>query len=307
MPGTPSRDVVAKVRKLALLRQECREADSALSVTRLTTLKSLCKDPELANRFATYLARKTLDRVARGKGRTRHPNNAAQRVHRELMAEAMSEMEAWLQHSTDQRRQSLRELLARMKDRQNKHQSIPFGAVRLIDDWDLLICEKAVSCLTRPADEVGYWCYEMARDYAERYDPRRGTGLTRASGDPLEDILDFLIAEFDLDPAALTSTSSRKKAKQSASKPANKRPARRKKPEFTHRQGQFLAYIHLYRKLNRRGPAELDLVRFFQVTPPSAHGMIVKLEELGLITREAGVARSARVAIPEDEIPPLKD
>ncbi len=35
--------------------------------------------------------------------------------------------------------------------------------------------------------------------------------------------------------------------------------------------------------------------------------MIVKLEELGLITREPGVARSMRVAIPTSEIPELED
>ena len=81
----------------------------------------------------------------------------------------------------------------------------------------------------------------------------------------------------------------------------------RKKVKFTPRQGQFLAFIHLYRKLHRQGPAELDLVRYFRVTPPSVHDMIVKLEQLGLVTREAGVARSVRVAIPEEEIPPLED
>jgi Mn-dependent DtxR family transcriptional regulator len=76
---------------------------------------------------------------------------------------------------------------------------------------------------------------------------------------------------------------------------------------FTHRQGQFLAFIHLYRRLHRRGPAELDMVRFFRVTPPSVHGMLVKLEELGLITRGPGVPRSAHVAIPVAEIPPLEE
>jgi repressor LexA len=76
---------------------------------------------------------------------------------------------------------------------------------------------------------------------------------------------------------------------------------------FTQRQGQFLAFIHLYRKLHRRPPAELDMVKFFRVTPPAVHGMVVKLTELGLITREAGAARSIRVAIPEDEIPELED
>jgi hypothetical protein len=75
---------------------------------------------------------------------------------------------------------------------------------------------------------------------------------------------------------------------------------------FTQRQGQFLAFIHLYRLLHRRGPAELDMVTFFRVTPPSVHSMVVKLDELGLITREPGVPRSACVTIPVDEIPELE-
>src|SRR5258707_15342681 len=83
--------------------------------------------------------------------------------------------------------------------------------------------------------------------------------------------------------------------------------AKAPRPAFTPRQGQFLAFIHLYRKLHRRSPAELDLVKFFRVTPPSAHGMVVKLEELGLITREPGVARSSRVAVPEEQVPELED
>ncbi len=75
---------------------------------------------------------------------------------------------------------------------------------------------------------------------------------------------------------------------------------------FTHCQGQFLAFIHLYRLLYKQGPAELDMGNFFRVTPPSVHQMVVKLEELGLITRELGVARSARVAIPIEEVPELE-
>jgi DNA-binding MarR family transcriptional regulator len=48
------------------------------------------------------------------------------------------------------------------------------------------------------------------------------------------------------------------------------------------------------------------MVQFFRVTPPSVHGMVVKLEELGLVTREPGVARSVRVAIAEEKIPALE-
>ena len=46
---------------------------------------------------------------------------------------------------------------------------------------------------------------------------------------------------------------------------------------------------------------------FFLITPPSVHGMVVKLEELGLITREPGVARSVRVAVPAELLPELED
>lgn len=77
-------------------------------------------------------------------------------------------------------------------------------------------------------------------------------------------------------------------------------------PEFTHKQGQYLAYIHLYRKLHGQGPSELDLRKHFRVSPPTVHQMIVKLEQLGLITREPRVARSVRVAIPAEQVPDLE-
>jgi repressor LexA len=46
------------------------------------------------------------------------------------------------------------------------------------------------------------------------------------------------------------------------------------KDRFTPRQGQFLAFIHLYWKLHRQAPAELDLLRYFGLTPPAVHDMI---------------------------------
>ncbi len=76
---------------------------------------------------------------------------------------------------------------------------------------------------------------------------------------------------------------------------------------FTYKQGQYLAFIHLYRKLRRQGPAEADMVQYFRVSPPSVHQMIVKLEQIGLITRESGVPRSVRVALAVGDIPDLDD
>jgi DNA-binding MarR family transcriptional regulator len=74
---------------------------------------------------------------------------------------------------------------------------------------------------------------------------------------------------------------------------------------FTKLQGQSLAFIVAYTKLNRRPPAEADLQRYFEVTPPSVHSMIVTLERRGLIRRRLGQARSIEVLVPVSDVPPL--
>jgi Mn-dependent DtxR family transcriptional regulator len=75
--------------------------------------------------------------------------------------------------------------------------------------------------------------------------------------------------------------------------------------QFTKLQGQYLAFIVAYTKLNLRAPAEADFQRYFEVTPPSVHTMILTLERRKLITRTPGRARSIEVAIPNGQVPPL--
>jgi len=75
--------------------------------------------------------------------------------------------------------------------------------------------------------------------------------------------------------------------------------------EFTAKQGQYLAFIHCYTKVNRRPPAQADIQRFFGVTPPSVHNMILTLERKGLLARTPGKARSIEVLVDRDELPHL--
>ena len=79
-----------------------------------------------------------------------------------------------------------------------------------------------------------------------------------------------------------------------------------RKPEYTPRQGQFLAFIHSYTKLNGCPPAEGDMARYFRITPPSAHQMVVTLEQRGLIERIPGRARSIRLALAREDLPDLE-
>ena len=76
-------------------------------------------------------------------------------------------------------------------------------------------------------------------------------------------------------------------------------------PNFTPKQGQYLAFIHTYILVNGRPPAEADMRRFFQVTSPAVHQMIVTLEGAGLISRQPGTPRSIAVLLNHAALPEL--
>ena len=77
-------------------------------------------------------------------------------------------------------------------------------------------------------------------------------------------------------------------------------------PRFTPTQGQYLAFIYAYSRINQRPPAEADMQRHFSVTPPSVHQMVTTLERLGFIKREPGVARSIQLLIQPEALPVLR-
>ncbi|MGX5851407.1 LexA family protein [Mesorhizobium sp. PL10] len=75
---------------------------------------------------------------------------------------------------------------------------------------------------------------------------------------------------------------------------------------FTEKQGQYLAFIWTYGLLNGRSPAERDMQRFFGVTAPSVHQMVLTLERAGLIRRQPGLARSIELLVEPDSLPRLQ-
>jgi Mn-dependent DtxR family transcriptional regulator len=75
---------------------------------------------------------------------------------------------------------------------------------------------------------------------------------------------------------------------------------------FTPKQGQYLAFIYAYTRVVGRPPAEADLQRHFRVSPPSVHQMVLTLERVGLIRRQAGVARCIEVLVAPEALPVLR-
>lgn len=74
--------------------------------------------------------------------------------------------------------------------------------------------------------------------------------------------------------------------------------------DFSPTQGRYLAFIHAYTHLHGFPPAESEISAAMRVSPPSVHQMVKTLEKKGLLQRTPGQARSLRVLVPEDDIPP---
>jgi Mn-dependent DtxR family transcriptional regulator len=69
------------------------------------------------------------------------------------------------------------------------------------------------------------------------------------------------------------------------------------------KQGQYLAFIYYYSKVNGYPPAQADIQKYFGVSAPTVHQTILKLEIDELIRRTPRESRSLKVLIKTDELP----
>ena len=74
---------------------------------------------------------------------------------------------------------------------------------------------------------------------------------------------------------------------------------------YTRKQGQYLAFIYYYTKLNGRPPAQSDMQNYFGVTAPSVHQMVNTLHQRGLIERTPRQARSIKLLLDRGQLPDL--
>jgi Mn-dependent DtxR family transcriptional regulator len=77
-------------------------------------------------------------------------------------------------------------------------------------------------------------------------------------------------------------------------------------PRYTEKQGQYLAFIYYYTKINGGSPSEAEMQNYFGVTPPTVHQMVLSLEKNELIARTTGQARWTKVLLPRHELPDLE-
>jgi hypothetical protein len=81
---------------------------------------------------------------------------------------------------------------------------------------------------------------------------------------------------------------------------------RRTGATYTAKQGQYLAFIYYYTKLNAMPPAQSDIQRYFGITGPTVNAMLKTLEKAGFISRVARQPRSIKLLLRREELPDLE-
>jgi hypothetical protein len=178
----PPAAVVKKIQGLAKLAADLHHGQQ-FNITRLTLIKSLCSDPNAAAKFAVHIAKLAQRQFKARSGKKKQE-------YEELIARAVPAMARFLKSPTDATESRLWEFHQRAKDAQSKVEHQRWGGVRIIECWELLIVETAMECLLYPSHS-SILGYQVARKYAEKYDPHYGTGLIPKSAPMMDEIAEF--------------------------------------------------------------------------------------------------------------------
>ena len=174
-----------KIQTLTEIAADLRQGKD-FNITRLTMLKSLCSDSDAVAQFALYVAKKTQQGM---KPPGRSPSETRQRYQR-LAGKAVRGMTSYLKKPTGEAEESLDNLLSEIRSVQDRYERQQWGPVRIIKSRELLVVEMALECVLNPwySSVLGY---RLARQHAERYNSRYGTGLIPESAPFVEDIAEF--------------------------------------------------------------------------------------------------------------------
>jgi hypothetical protein len=182
------RTIESTVRHLARTADELRRG-KYFATSRLTTVKNLCRDPDAAAKFAREIAKLALEKM----DARRCPANmrlGRWTACKRLAVDTVESIGQFVKRRTKAKEEYLRRLLLLARDTQSTYEHHRWGVVRIIDCWDLLIMETATECVLHPwaSAELGF---QLARQYAEQYDPRFGMGLVPDSAPMMEEIANF--------------------------------------------------------------------------------------------------------------------
>ncbi len=156
-----------QVRKWIAIATALREkTDTYFSITRLTSLKNLCKEPAVVDEFTFYLAKCTAANT-----QDTHPpeytNPQDWQCYRKLIIEAVALMQKYLREPSEKSLFTLREMRQKAETVQTYMDKEVWGhPIRKIHSREVLVIEDALRCMLAP-HAAPFWAYQTARDYTE--------------------------------------------------------------------------------------------------------------------------------------------
>ena len=181
-----SRDNIRRVQKLEDALEDLRKGNSNyFSITKLTSMKSLCRDEEYRKEYCVYLASLVMDNAEY----LMENDNAKNIVN--LIQQAYHVIENIAKDNNYTNVVVAKATLSRLKNSQDQYKRVKWTTVRIITSRDLLILENILQCLLLPTDIAVSYAYKATRNYVEKYNPHYGTGLIPESIPMLEKIICF--------------------------------------------------------------------------------------------------------------------
>ena len=188
-PKNQQLTIANKIKKWIQTTKEVETARFAISITRLTSIKSLCTDEVAAEKFALYIAKRVQQQMNQATC-PEHFTDEEWEQHKQLVDEAIALMESYLESPTYENPQSLRRLLREIDDLQgDNYRNFRWTTVRFVRSGDLLKLDYALRCFVEK--NFPDWAYKLAREYVERYSLHSGSGIITESIPMLLEVAEF--------------------------------------------------------------------------------------------------------------------
>ena len=155
-----------KIRRWIDTVKELKRGQHSVSVTRLTSIKNICKDDEIAaENFAIFIAKKIMQDM-RKKGCPGYMPQEYWKLYKQIVVDGINLMENYLQNPTDRGKKGIRKMLKKIEVLHGKDRPyVPGTEVHFFPSLHLLDFDNALRCFVE--ENFSYWAYQSARKYVE--------------------------------------------------------------------------------------------------------------------------------------------
>jgi len=160
---------------------------TSISITRLLSIKSLCKDKVVRQRYCLYLYHLLAERLLDAQEQMPMTDELQEiyKLMKKVYGFSLNDLE------TPENEQQIKALFVASQAYQNEMKRFKSKEVRMLKNSDLLTVEYLMACLLSDDKDAQGYIYYATRNYVEKYNPSIGTGLITDSIPNFEQILVF--------------------------------------------------------------------------------------------------------------------